>query len=271
MRILSWAVALAVTIGISVPARADVWDVGTDNDNAFTSDNELVNGLDQVHDMAAQQGGTVEDVDWFPFRLRGDASYEVLLGGITGAVGNVNTGSPALEVLASDGSTVLGSSSPVSSLGIARRLALVYVDGDFEQAGYVRVSHPDCGLGCVATDQYRIRFRDTTALVPRFNNSATQVSVLVLQSSTSVNVNAVLVAYDAIGATIGYVSISLFPRGVAVVNLATTAAGVLAGRSGGLLVVNDAPYGTLAGKVVAVEPATGFTFDTPLVYKPAEE
>jgi hypothetical protein len=91
-----------------------------DNDNTSNSENELVNGL-----------------DWFPFRLRGDASYEVLPGGITGAVGNVNTGSPALELLASDGSTSFGSSSPVTSLGIARRLSLFYVDGDFEQVGYV--------------------------------------------------------------------------------------------------------------------------------------
>jgi len=33
-------------------------------------------------------------------------------------------------------------------------------------------------------------------------------------------------------------------------------------------VTSDAPYGTLVGKAVAVEPATGFTFDTPMRARP---
>ena len=91
--------AVALVAGAAV-TRADVWDVGTDNDNSSTSDNELVNGLGQVHDMAAQQGGTVADVDWYPFRPHCNNSFEVLLDGITGALGNANTNSPKLELLA---------------------------------------------------------------------------------------------------------------------------------------------------------------------------
>jgi len=247
-----------------------VWDVGTDDDNTFNSDNELVNGLDQVHDMAAQQGGTVEDEDWYPFRHFCNNSYEILLDGITGAVGNANTGSPTLEVLDSDHTSVLANSVPVSSLGIARRINIICQGSDSEQVNHVRVSQPDCGLSCVNTDQYHIHFRDTTALVPRFNNSATQVSILVLQNSTSTIVNTAVVAYDATGTTIGYVYVDLSANQVTAINLATVSAGVLAGKSGGLKIVNNAPYGALAGKVVAVEPATGFTFDTPLTYKRPE-
>jgi len=275
MRITFWAVALAGTLCSSVPvARADVWDLGTDNDNDTGSDNEMVNGLDQVHDMAAQQGGTVEDVDWYPFRVACNASYEILLDGITGDLGNANTGSPALDLLASDGTTVLASSSPVTGLGIARRITYMCTGADSEQVGYVRVSQPDCGLSCTSTDQYHIHFRDTTALVPRFNNSATQVSILILQSSTKGNEAASLVAYDATGAVIAIFSIFTVlpnPNQVTVINLSTVAGGLLAGKSGGLKIVNNAPYDGLAGKVVAVEPATGFTFDTPLVYKAPEE
>jgi hypothetical protein len=31
---------------------------------------------------------------------------------------------------------------------------------------------------------------------------------------------------------------------------------------------SSTPYGALAGKAVALEPASGFSFDSPLTYKP---
>jgi hypothetical protein len=270
MRVTVWAVAVVFLCG-AAGARADVWDVGTDNDNSFTSDNELVSGLDQVHDMAAQQGGTVEDEDWYPFHQFCNNSYEILLDGVTGGVGNVNTGSPALDLIDSDGTTVLYGSLPVSSQGIARRLGVNCVGSDAETTRYVRVSHPACGLLCSSTDQYHIHFRDTTALVPRFNNTATQVSILILQSSSPTGGSVSGLAYDSLGAVIGGFGIPLPANAVAVIDLSTTNSGSLAGKSGALKLVNTLPYGTLAGKVVAVEPATGFTFDTPLVYKLPEE
>ena len=42
----------------------------------------------------------------------------------------------------------------------------------------------------------------------------------------------------------------------------------LAGQSGTVTIASNAPYGALAGKVVALEPATGFSFDSPLPYRP---
>jgi hypothetical protein len=272
MRITFWAAALALVLAGGMPAaRADVWDVGTDNDNTFTSDNELVNGLDQVHDMAAQQGGTVEDEDWYPFHAFCNNSYEILVDGVTGGLGNVNTGSPALDLIDSDGTTVEYGSQPVSSQGIARRLDFACVGSDAEFPKYVRVSHPACGLSCSSTDQYHIHFRDTTALVPRFNNTATQLSILVLQNPTPAGASVSGIAYDTLGTVIGGFGVSLPANSVAVIDLSTTNSGSLAGKGGALKLVNTLPYGTLAGKVVAVEPATGFTFDTPLVYKPPEE
>jgi hypothetical protein len=270
MRTSFWAVALAAALSGGAPAaRADVWDVGTDNDNSSTSDNEMVHGLSQVHDVAAQQGGTVEDVDWYPLRSASNHSYEILLDGLTGGVGNTS-GLPRLEVLAADASTVIHSAQPVSSLEIARRIT--FIAGievvESELSYYVRVRNPACALSCVNTDQYHISLRDTTVFVPRFNNSATQVSVLILQNSTSADVFAEVVAHDATGAIIGLFNVSLTPNQVTTVNLSTVNSSELAGKSGALKIVNDAPYGALAGKVVALEPATGFTFDTPLVYKP---
>jgi len=42
----------------------------------------------------------------------------------------------------------------------------------------------------------------------------------------------------------------------------------VAGQGGTITLSHDGPYAMLAGKAVAVEPATGFTFDTPLVPRP---
>jgi hypothetical protein len=77
MRITIWAVAVAMVLsGGARVARGDVWDVGGDNDNDSGSDNELVHGLSQIHDMAAQHNGTVEDEDWYPLRHACNSSEE---------------------------------------------------------------------------------------------------------------------------------------------------------------------------------------------------
>jgi len=38
----------------------------------------------------------------------------------------------------------------------------------------------------------------------------------------------------------------------------------VAGQAGTITLSHDGPYGALVGKAVALEPATGFTFDTAL-------
>ena len=42
----------------------------------------------------------------------------------------------------------------------------------------------------------------------------------------------------------------------------------LQGTGGTVTLVSDAPYGTLVGKAVAFEPASGFSFDSALVTRP---
>jgi hypothetical protein len=59
---------------------------------------------------------------------------------------------------------------------------------------------------------------------------------------------------------------NLPPRGLH--TLITFTVPQLAGLSGSITVTSDAPYGALSGKVVSVEPATGFAFDTPMRARP---
>jgi hypothetical protein len=259
---------LAVVLICAAPAiRADVWDVGADNDNDFGSDNELVHGLQQVHDLAAQAGGTIQDVDWYRFNWPGSSSFEVVMDGLTGDVSNGTT-QPVLEMMGEDGTTNQGVSLPITGFGVARSLRGTSGLVIQEVVRYVRVSGASCGLGCTANDQYRIRFYDTTAAVPRFNNANGQVTVFVLQNTTQEPVSGYVVALGPDGSFLDSFNFDLAPLQVSTFNLATVGTGYLNGKSGALRIVNDAPYGRLAGKAVALEPSTGFTFDTPMVYRP---
>jgi hypothetical protein len=124
--------------------------------------------------------------------------------------------------------------------------------------------------------QYELQFLDTTYFVPRINNSATQITILVLQNAGGageilpipgpLSVDGTIHFYDSSGAELYAQPFILPPNGSYVLNTATIPA--LAGKSGSATIAHDGPYGALAGKAVALEPATGFTFDTTLVPKP---
>jgi hypothetical protein len=111
---------------------------------------------------------------------------------------------------------------------------------------------------------YLLRAYETTLLVPRFNNSGTQVTVLVVQNVSDRAIAGNLWFRDASGAVAGSAALSLAPRSTVALNTATVVSGV----SGTIAISHDGRYGDLAGKAVAVEPATGFTFDTALQPRP---
>jgi len=48
----------------------------------------------------------------------------------------------------------------------------------------------------------------------------------------------------------------------------TSSLPALEGQAGSITVSHDGPYGGIAGKTVALEPATGFSFDSPLESRP---
>ena len=258
---------LVAVLALGTFAGADVWDVGTDNDNDSGSDNEIVHGLNQLHDLAAQSGGTVADVDWFTFRWPAARSFEVLVEGITGDVSNGTT-SPAVQFMATDGVTVDQDSKPVTNFGVARSLrgfsGLQPGSTPGFYSGFLRVSNPACGLTCAANDQYRIRAYETTLTLPRFNNAGTQITVLILQNPTTQAVLGMVHALSNNGTLLGSLNFVVQPYGTYVANLSTVLGGALNGQSGSLVIPHDGPYGMLSGKGVAVEPSTGFTFDTAL-------
>lgn len=261
--VLAWVAALA----LGTSAQADVWDVGTDNDNDSGSDNEIVHGLNQLHDLAAQSAGTIQDVDWYTFRHPAGRSFEIVVEGLTGDVSNGTT-SPAVQLIASDGTSVDDDSEPITNFGVARSLraysGLLPGSTPGFYSGFLRISNPACGLTCAANDQYRIRAYETTLTLPRFNNAGSQITVLILQNPTDKTVFGTAHALANTGTVLGSLTFALQPYATLVTNLSTALGGALNGQSGSLVIPHNGPYGVLSGKGVALEPSTGFTFDTAL-------
>ena len=121
-----------------------------------------------------------------------------------------------------------------------------------------------CAGGCGSDDVYRVRAFETTYAIPRFNNSGTQVTVLILQNPTTYAISGH--AWFWKGALLGSQAFTLPARQTLVLNTATVAG--VAGQSGAITISHDGRYGDLAGKTVALEPSTGFSFDSPMAARP---
>jgi hypothetical protein len=130
----------------------------------------------------------------------------------------------------------------------------------------VRVTSGQCTTSCGPDDVYRIRVYETTYAIPRFNNSGSQITVLILQNPTDYTVTGNIYFWSPAGALLATEPFSLTAKNAHVL-LTSTVSGVN-GVSGTMTVAHNARYGDLAGKAVALEPATGFSFDTPMLARP---
>lgn len=117
-----------------------------------------------------------------------------------------------------------------------------------------------CRTDCGSDDVYGIRSYETTYTIPRFNNVGSQVTVILLQNPTDYPIAGTIYFWDGQGGLAAERPFTAPPKQVFVLN----AAGVAPGAGGSATVVNDGRYGDLAGKAVALEPATGFSFDSPM-------
>jgi hypothetical protein len=231
-----------------------------DDDAPSLSSLELTHGGRVRADLAAA-AGPAADQDLYRLAQAPWTSWEVVADEVSGDVAP----GLVLERLAEDNSTVLQTGTPLGA-GPARAMRWQYRESTFEVRHHIRVRSASCTTDCGPDDTYRLRVYETTGLIPRFNNSATQATVLVLQNTTAEPVLAYADFWQAGGTRIWTVAASLAAHGVAVVN--TSSVPELAGQSGSVTVTHTAPYGGLAGKTVALEPATGLSFDTPMVFKP---
>jgi uncharacterized repeat protein (TIGR01451 family) len=251
-----------VTGSAADPVSANDSDIESTSVLADLPEGELAHGTHLVADLAAAGGAA--DVDLFRMRQAPYTSFEVVVDAASGDVGAGN--GPGLDRVASDGSTVLQASLPVGG-GSSRSLRFANATSSAIDDQLVRMRSLQCGSDCGADDSYRLRAWDTTLVVPRFNNAGSQLTVVLLQNPTTEPVAATLYFWATDGTLLATHAPAALPaKGVLV--LATAGIPALAGASGSVTVVHDAPYGALAGKTVALEPATGFSFDSPMQPRP---
>jgi Calx-beta domain len=232
--------------------------VGTilDDDAASLSTRELSHGSEEVEDLAAQ-AGPVADVDYYRLAQAARSSYEVVVDGVSGDIQPL-----VLERLGSDNATVLQASVAVGT-GSSRSLRWENPLTATVTNEHIRVASGGCTTTCGPQDEYRIRAYETTYTLPRFNNSGTQLTVLIVQNPTSEAIGGTLYFWSGGGALLYSKTFSVGAKGVYVLN--TSGVFELQGTSGAVTVANDGRYGDLVGKAVALEPATGFSFDSPML------
>jgi hypothetical protein len=259
-----FALAFASALGLAATARPDVWDATSGNDNGNGTDNEITHGFSQVHDLATQPGAVV-DQDWFRIVEEPYSSYEILCDGYTGDISGPDT----LQRVDIAGTVLQDSTHYVNTLSTARSLRFAN-DTNSAIFEYVRVGNPNCGIACDTSDQYRIRAWDTIIAVPRYNNFGGQLTVLIIQNPGEATVSGNARLWTTAGGItpVTTVAFTLQARQATVINLASVNGGVANGTSGTITITNNARYGMLAVKAVALEPSTGFSFDSPGLYRP---
>ena len=188
------------------------------------------------------------------------ASYEVVVDATSGDI--VGPSGVLLERVGVAHDPPLQSAAAIG-VGPSRSLRFVNASSAAVTDELVRVRTGVWPVPGDGNDVWALRARETTYAVPRFNNSATQVTVLLVQNPTTSSVQATAHLWSPGGALVGtHGPVDIPARGLLVLD--TRDVPGAAAASGSITLVHDAPYGALAGKAVAVEPETGFSFDSPL-------
>lgn len=266
------SVAACALLGAATTAGAnDRWEASTSscaNDDSVTvplggSCNQLIHGRPQVHD--SQSTSPTRDDDWMVVETKLRHSYEVRVYSASTVVG-ITSGNPATAALALDrvngGGTVLTSSiAPDGTLQYSDTAGWVSARwiGGANQRDFVRLrgkNYDNPG----GNDVYEVEFLDTTYFIPRFNNANGQVTVFLISNTTHQAVTGSIFFYSTIGALLHTEPLSIGVGGLQVFQ--TSSIPALAGLSGHAAIAHTGGYGALAGKAVALESATGFSFDT---------
>jgi hypothetical protein len=264
--LMNWRRSLAICFGLtlalsSAPLSADVWDNDPGNeDDGNGTDNELFHGTVQDHDLASQGG--VVDQDWYVVRSRAFSSYEVLVDSFQGEVW---LNALPLDRVDSGGVVLTAGGNPPGGLGSSKSVRWANDTGT-QVTDFIRVdgSGTGCGTTCTTNTHYTIRMWETTGAVARFNNASGQVTVLLLQNPTDYAINGTIRLWNTSGTLAGTQTFTLAAKQLLVFNTATISPGV----GGSITITQDGRFGDLTGKSVALEPSTGFSFDSPMVYRP---
>ena len=245
-------------------ARADVWDTQVDNDNTANTDNELVHGTEQLHDLATLPG-PVLDTDWYAIGQTPFSSYEII---VDSTSGDISISGVVLERVIQTG-VPLQTSVPIGpGLAYSRSLRWANDTSTTIANEWIQVEAPFCQLTCNADDVYQIRAYETTISVPRYNNAGGQVTVLIVQNPAHYAVTGNAYLWGTTGTMVTSFPLTIPAHGASVTNLSVVSGGAANNTGGSITLTHNARYGDLNVKATAVDPATGFSFDSPGAHRP---
>lgn len=252
MKTASWAWILAVGCGSSAFAT-DPWEADP-NDNGSTTRGHILPGQVQVgRDL---QGGPVSvDQDWLRLAPSLRHSYEARVTGGPVWAGSIFAGARLDRV---DQSGVVLTAGTEAGVTLFRGQTVRWIAASTPGVEHLRALG-DAGVA-QGPEPYVLELFDTTYAIPRWNNSAGQVTIFLMHNTGSAPVNGSIFFYSAGGALLHTEVLAVPGDGLQVLN--TASIGALANQSGAARIAHTGGPGALAGKAVSLEPATGFTFDT---------
>ena len=250
-------VAFVLLTAPTVASADDRWEypnVQDDTDDGQPTNNGLTHGTTQTHDLSG-----APDIDYAFVVQRAYRSYEARIVDTQQCWTSTAVGGPCAHLDRVDGTNVVVQSGGTFDGFTVNGIALRWeTDGAGTGFTWTRAT----GVNPSGTEsQYEIQFYDTTYTVPRWNNSGGQVTVFLIQSAIARPVVGSIRFFSGAGMLLATVPLDVPATGLQVVSTASQPG--LAGQSGSAVITHTGTYGTLAGKAVALEPGTGFSFDTP--------
>jgi hypothetical protein len=229
----------------------------TDNNNG--THNILSHGDVQEHDLDQAGGG--DDVDWMAVPTIARHSYEARIANsaVEWAQTSISCPSCAQFDRVNGAGTVLTTSTSFTGSSDQYRTVRWTATATGVGVDFIRTLG-DTFITESANSTYTLRFWDTTYSIPRWNNASGQVTVFLIQNVTPLSVTGNVDFYSSAGALLATQPFTLAPNSLFSFN--TGSLGALAGQAGHAYVSHNGGYGGLTGKAVALEPATGFSFDT---------
>jgi hypothetical protein len=228
---------------LAMPGAAgahDRWESGIINyDNDYTTPNEILHAIVQEgHDLEANNG--VPDNDWVVFRGRARHSYEARVGS-----GTMSWTYPGCTSFCARFDRV-DANGVVLTAGVPDGAAWTFEPTTLSVRWIASASGNEWlrVLGDTlfpASVTYDLVLYDTTYFAPRFNNSATQVTVLIVQNGTDDAITGSVYFYNAAGTLLHAEPLSLGPQGVMVLN--TAALPGVGGQSGAVAIAHTGVYG----------------------------
>lgn len=264
---LGMCLLMAAPLAMAHDRWEEVPEYGLTDDNPADQINELRQGHVQRHDLEAPSAGAA-DLDHILVNVKQRHSYE---GRLITQSSRLDTDTAAgcatcahFDRLDGGGFAVVQESSrPTGQPGI-NTVRFIHTAADAFQ--YLRVTGSTVNGNLAATDIYEIEFFDTTYFVPRWNNAGGQVTVFLIQDDTAATVSGSVFFYNPAGTLLHTEPLSVGVYGLRSIN--TSAIPALAGFSGSATVAHTGGWGALSGKAVALDPSTGFSFDTPFQFIP---